>query len=215
LHQRRILRHRALRTRADVPFQDPAPLNKNSLFAVLLRSPWWVSFAVAAVTIVLSRFVLVRFEFHEFYAVFVALPFLVIGSVAGWQQLRAPSAEQVAATLESLRSRSWDEFSSALEGAFRGDGYGVSRLDTAGADFELSKAGRVSLVGCKRWKVARAGIEPLRDLDAARQARDAHECIYVAAGEITDNARAFAAEKNIRLLQGAELAKLLPQPKNT
>jgi len=190
-------------------------LNKNSLFAVLLRSPWWVSFAVAAVTIVLSQFVLAKFDFHGIYAVFVALPFLVIGSVAGWQQLREPSAEQVGAQLEALRALSWDEFSKAVESAFRRDGYGVSQLDTAGADFELSKAGRVSLLGCKRWKVARAGIEPLRELDAARQARDAHECIYVAAGEITDNARAFAAEKNIRLLQGAELAKLLPQPKNT
>jgi restriction system protein len=190
-------------------------MNKNSLFAVLLRSPWWISIAVAAGTIALSRFALARFEIPELYSIFVALPFLVIGCVAAWQQLRAPGAEQVAATLESLRARSWDEFSSALEGAFRRDGYSVSRLDAAGADFELSKSGRVSLVGCKRWKVARAGIEPLRALEAARHSREAHECIYIAAGELTDNARAFAAEKNIRLLQGAELAKLLPHSKNT
>ena len=189
-------------------------MNKNSLFAVLLRSPWWVSFAVAAGTIVLSRFVLAKFEMHEAYAVFVALPFLVIGSVAGWRQLRAPSAGQTAATLESLRALSWDEFSRAIEDAFRRDGYAVSRPGIDGADLELTKAGRVSLVGCKRWKVVRAGIEPLRELDAARQSRAAHECIYVAAGDVTDNARAFAAEKKIRLLQDAELALLLPRPKS-
>ena len=145
------------------------------------------------------------------YAIFAALPFIVIGGYAAWKQLRAPSAEQVAATLEALRALSWDEISAALEEAFQRDGYEVSRLDVAGADLELTKLRRVTLVGCKRWKVAGAGVEPLRELDAARQARDAPECIYVAAGEITDNARAFAAEKNIRLLHGAELVKLLPR----
>ena len=149
-------------------------------------------------------------EAYALYAIFAALPFIVIGNYAAWQQLRAPSAERIAATLVSLRALSWDEFSRALENAFRRDGYSVSRLNIAGADLELTKSGRVSLVGCKRWKVARAGIEPLRELDAARQARDAHECIYVAAGEITDTARAFAATNNIRLLEGADLAKLLP-----
>ena len=139
---------------------------------------------------------------------------MVIGCVAGWQQLRAPSTERIAATLEALRSMSWDEFSTALEGAYRRDGFAVSRLNIAGADLELNKAGRVSLVACKRWKVARTGIEPLRELDAARQAREAHECIYVAAGDITDNARAFVAEKKIRLLEDAALASMLLRPKS-
>jgi len=183
-------------------------MHENSLFAVLLRSPWWISILVAVAAAAASRFMLAKFDMPEPYAIFVALPFLVIGCVAGWQQLRAPSAARVAATLETLRGLGWDEFSAALEDAFRRDGYDVKRPAVAGADLELSKAGRVCLVGGKRWKVARTGIEPLRDLDSARRARDAHECIYVAAGEITDTARAFAAEKNIRMLHGAELAKL-------
>jgi restriction system protein len=101
-----------------------------------------------------------------------------------------------------------------LAEAFRRDGYAVNRLSIAGADLELTKSGRVSLVGCKRWKVARAGIEPLRELDALGRAREAHECVYVSAGEFTENARAFALEKRIRLVHDAELARLLPQPKN-
>lgn len=182
-------------------------MNKNSLFAVLLRSPWWISFAVAAALFALARMALP--EAYAPYGMFASLPFIVIGSYAGWQQLRAPSAARIADTLTALRAMSWDAFSGALEDAFRRDGYSVSRPSVVGADLELIKSGRVSLVGCKRWKVARAGVEPLRELDAARHAREAHECIYVAAGEITDNARAFAAEKNIRLLNNAELAKLL------
>jgi restriction system protein len=188
-------------------------MHKNSLFAVLLRSPWWISIAVAVGIGVLGRFALEKFSLPGIYAVFFGLPFFVIGCYAGWQQLRAPSAERIAATLESLRAMSWDEFSAALEGAFRRDGCIVTRPDAAGADLELVKSGRVTLVACKRWKVARTGIETLKELDAAREARAAHECILVAAGDITDNARAFAAEKNIQLLHGAGLVRLLPQPR--
>ena len=179
---------------------------KNSLFAILLRSPWWISIAAAAGIFAAARLVL-----PEIYAFFVALPFAVIGGYAGWRQRHVPSAARVADTLQALRAMSWDEFSGAIEDAFRRDGYIVSRMLGAEADFELTKAGRVSLVGAKRWKVARTGIEPLRELHAAGRARGAHECIYVAAGEITDNARVFAAGKNIRLVHDAELAKLLPR----
>jgi restriction system protein len=185
-------------------------MNKNSLFAILLRSPWWISIAVAAGIFALARMLLP--EAYALYGIFASLPFTVIGCYAGWQQLRAPSTAQIGATLESLRGLSWEEFSVALEDAYQREGYAVSRLNIPGADLELMKSGRASLVACKRWKVARAGIEPLRDLDAARKAREARDCIYVAAGEITDNASAFAVEKNIQLLHGAELAKLLPMP---
>ena len=41
-----------------------------------------------------------------------------------------------------------------------------------------------------------------------KESRNAHECIYVAAGEITANARAFAAKHAIRLVGGPELAEL-------
>lgn len=177
---------------------------KNSLFAILLRSPWWISFAVAG-----GMFAVARFLLPVFYAAFMALPFLVIGLYAAWKQLRAPSAAKVAVRLEAIRAMSWEAFAREVEAGFRRDGYTVNRLAGEEADFELVKAGRHSLLACKRWKVMRAGIEPLRQLQAARRKREAQESIYVAAGEITDNARAFAGQNNIRLVEGAELTRLL------
>jgi restriction system protein len=76
-------------------------------------------------------------------------------------------------------------------------------------DLELTRSGRLTLVSARRWKVARAGVEPLRELVAAQRAREAQDCTYVAAGEVTANATTFAAQNGIRLLQGAELAELL------
>lgn len=177
---------------------------KDSLFDVLLRSPWWVS-ALVAIGIAAAM----RLVVGDLYAVFGGLPFFVIAVYRGWRQLREPGAGRIAGTLERLRALPWEALAGALEEAFRRQGYEVKRLAGPQADFELVQGPRTTLVACKRWKATRTGIEPLRELEAAREAREAHECIYVAAGEVTEQARAFAAQKNIRLLQGAELAKLL------
>ena len=179
---------------------------KNSLFAVLLRSPWWISFLISA-----GLFFLVRLALPPVYAAFSTLPFVVIGCVAAWRQLRAPSAAKIAARLEAIRAMSWEDFSLELADAFRSDGFEVIPATVKAADLEMIKARRVVLVGCKRWKAARTGIEPLRELLAAMRAREAHECLYVAAGEISDTARAFATEQNIRLMLDADLARLLPR----
>ena len=179
---------------------------KGSLFAILLRSPWWMSL-LAAVAI----FAAVRLLTSEIFALCVSLPFIAVSAWAGWRQRRAPSPARVDETLAALRALTSDEFSAALQEAYRRDGYHVGSLAGPEADLELTKGARVALLACRRWRVARTGVEPLRALHAACRAREAHECIYLAAGEITDTARRYAAENNIRLVEGAELAGLLPR----
>ena len=70
---------------------------KNSLFAILLRSPWWLSFAIAA-----GLFTAAGLWLPGLYAFFIALPFGVIACYVGWQQLGTPSAKRVAATLDPV-----------------------------------------------------------------------------------------------------------------
>jgi restriction system protein len=184
-------------------------MNKNSLFAVLARSPWWLSMLVAA-----GIYMAVRQFVADYLAAFSALPFLVVAGYAGWRQLRAPDAEDVGETLATLRAMSWQEFAALIEEAFRHDGHTVAPLAGGTADFELRKGGRVAIAGCRRWKVAQAGIAPLRELLDAKQAADAHECIYVAAGEVSPNARQFATQNGIRLLSGPELAQFLARARS-
>jgi restriction system protein len=183
-------------------------MHENSIFAILLRSPWWVSGALAAAIFFLAR-LLIPAE-YSIYSIFLALPFIVISAHTLWKQLRAPSADKVVANLETLRAMNWQEFSAALEDAFRREGYSVKRIDRSGADLELVKGGRVTLVSGKRWKVGRTGIEALRELDAARVAHDAHDSIYVASGDVTDTARAYASKTGVRLVEGADLTRLVP-----
>ena len=179
----------------------------NSLFAILLRSSWWISVLVAAAIVVLSGIVLPK-KYFIFGAV-GALPFLVIGAITLWRQLQRPSRARVASTVAAVSAMTWKDFSSALEAAFRRDGYEVARLQAAGADLELRKAGRKTLVNCKRWKVSRTGLEPLRELVAAREQHEADEVIYVATGQVTEQAARFVVEKRIQLMQGEDLTRLL------
>ncbi len=183
-------------------------MNENSLFATLLRSSWWISFAIAGTVTAIAIALLP--EAHRVIGTVTGLPFLVIGCIAAWKQLQAPSTTRVDNTLATVRAMSWVDFSRAIETAYQQQGFAVSAVSGTAANFEITKEGRTTLVSCKRWKVAHTGVEALQHLHAMKEARNAHECIYVAAGEITDNARAFATKHAIKLVGGPELARLLP-----
>lgn len=175
----------------------------NSIFAMLMRRSWWVS-ALAA----LATFVLVQNFMAWGYALFATLPFTIITLIVIWKQTLGPNGARVEKALEKTRSLSWEDFAQALERGYKADGYTVQRVDGV-ADFELEKLGYLTLVSARRWKAARTGIEPLRDLAAAGEQREARECQYAVAGGLTEQARAFAKQKGVKLMEGAELAKLV------
>jgi restriction system protein len=184
-------------------------MSENSVFAILLRSSWWISAGVAGAvgTTALALFP----AGYKTLGATLGLPFLVIAGIAAWRQWQLPSAARVDRTLEAVRAMSRGAVVTAIEAAYARDGYAVTRVDDAHADLAMKKEWRTALVSCKRWKVARIGVEPLRELLAAKEARELREAIFVATGEITDTARKFAAENGIRLVGGPELALLLPQ----
>lgn len=180
---------------------------RNSIFAILLRSRWWVSFAIAAALALVGRALLP--EFGPLVA-FPALPFVVVGTIAAWRQLRQPSPARVQQTLEAVTAMSWPAFADALEAALARGGSTVKRLPGPAADFEVTAAaGGLTLVSGRRWKAARVGTEPLRALQAAMAASGARAGLMVALGEPSDAASAFAREHGIGFLRGTDLATLL------
>lgn len=177
---------------------------KESLFAILSRQPWWVSVAVAA-----ALFGLAQLALPMTIAAAIAIPFLGISIYVAYKQLREPSTANLDELLDRVRAMSWENFSSVIAEALRRDGFTVGEVNQEAVDFKVDKNGRTSIVSCKRWKAAQTGIGPLRDLHEAKDRHDASQCIYIAAGDFTANAREFAQQKSIRLIHGRDLAKLI------
>ena len=180
---------------------------KNSLFAILLRSPWWTSVLIAA-TLGLLSFALLPAEFRVVGAI-SGLPFVVIAFLAARRQWRLPSATRVAETHSALSALAWPRFAELLQQSFRRDGFSVVPGDTAAVDFALERRGRRMLVCARRWKSARIGLEAVRALHTAREAADAPDALYIGLGSLTDTARSYAAEHRVAVWQSAELAQAL------
>lgn len=178
----------------------------NSLFAILLRSPWYLSIGLALGFGLVARALLP--EQYWVFGAMGALPFLGIGVFALGRQLRAPSPRRLEAVQQAVAAMSWADFSAALEKAWQRDGYSVARASGA-ADFALTRGGRTRLVAARRWKAARMGEDALQALHAAMTARDASECQCITLGVPSDNALRFAKQHSIHLMLAPELTLLL------
>jgi restriction system protein len=185
--------------------------SKDSLFGVLSRSPWWISAGIALLLIVIAVAALPR----QYWAigVFAAIPFAVIAVLAAMRQLRNPSAARVQAVAAAASAMPWSAFANAVQAGFERDGCQVTRLNELGADFSLTKGSYVALVNAKRWKAARTGPDPLRELQAALKRHDAREAIYITLGEISPGARQYAQANGVSFITAPELAKLLRDTK--
>ena len=180
---------------------------KNSLFAILLRSPWWISFAIVAAFTLVSGALLPK-EYVGF-GLMGSLPFLVIGVMAARKQWRAPSSARVAEALAQVGAMTWRDFSAQIERMYTQQAYAVTRLNNSAADFQLSKGDQTWLVSCKRWKAATHGVEVLRDLVAAKETLGAQHCSYLSLVPVSDTAKRFAAEQGVTLLAGDALGRFL------
>lgn len=183
---------------------------ENSLFAILLRSRWWISFAVGAAWALLGAALVP--QPYKIVAILGSLPFWALGFIAFVRQYDKPTPAQQQALLEMAAQENWSDFANHLERAWKEEGYEVARSQAPATDFVLTRNGKTTLVQAKRWKAGTHGIEPLRALHQAMTAQSADECAYVCIAPLQDTAQRFADEQHIAILQGLTLATLLQKP---
>lgn len=180
---------------------------KNSLFAILLRSPWWISLVVAAVFMAVGLALLP--DPFRIPVALTSLPFLVIAVIALRRQWDRPGAARIEQTRQAVSAMAWPAFSALLEQSFVRDGYTVQRRQADAYDFELERRGRRMLVSARRWKSARTGLEALKALHTARDQNEVEDALYIGLGTLSDNAVPYATEQRVSVWQAPELAYAL------
>jgi restriction system protein len=170
---------------------------ENSLFAILMRNPWWISLLIVIIFCLLCLALLPKNL--VIFGMMGTFPFFITGIVAFKRQWGKPSPAKLQAELDRLSALSWRDFSAELEAKFVKQGFEVTRLNTGAADFKLEKAGHVTLVSAKRYKAATHGLEALQALVAQQEAQGADKAMYVCLSPVTAQAAKFAKEKGVVL----------------
>lgn len=136
--------------------------------------------------------------------------------VAGWtrRQQRAAFLQQHL-DIDWLNNLSWQDFERQVAEVYRQQGYSVDEVGGGGADggvdLRLRSDGATSIVQCKRWKVYKVGVKPIRELYGVMTAESADRAIFITSGVYTDEALRFAEGKPLGLIDGAQLAEMLRQ----
>lgn len=114
-----------------------------------------------------------------------------------------------------LDGMSWREFEMLVGEGFRLQGYQVMENfepgPDDGIDLTLRKDGEKYLVQCKQWRAFKVGVPVVRELYGVMTAKGAAGGFVVTSGRFTPEAETFASGRNLRLLDGPQLHRLLKQ----
>jgi restriction system protein len=151
---------------------------------------------------------------------FLPLLCIVGAGVSFWQ--RRQRNRLVAIVVQSdasdaLHGMSWREFEVLVSEGFRLQGYRVEETGgggpDGGIDLVLSRPGSNGrerfLVQCKQWRAFKVGVDVVRELYGVMAARGAAGGFVVTSGRFTDEAERFASGRNVTLVDGPKLHKLI------
>lgn len=178
---------------------------KNSLFAILLRSPWWYSTLIALFFIVVS--LLLVSPKYMIFGFTAALPFLGISAYSGYLQSKRPGKKRMLEVVESARKMSAKQLAARISSQYEKHNFDITPFKGSAADFDAERGRHKFLVCCKRFKAASTGIEPLKQLVESGGKMEATGYLYVALGSITENARTYARQNDIELIQAEALTE--------
>lgn len=196
----------------------------DNIFELLSQCPWWVSVVFSGFVYAGLRFILPAVQFENWLlrgfahaGPTIALPLsLVLLLPAPFSYLDSRRKRKLLnkqSDLDSIRSLSWKEFEELVGEAYRRKGYSVIENHGVGSDggidLRLNKVGNLFLVQCKRWKTQKVDVRVVREMYGLMTAERASGAIIITSGLFTQDARTFAEDKPIDLIEGYQLAELI------
>lgn len=150
-------------------------------------------------------------------AQFIVPPALLVGaSTSAWRRRRASAlVDSAAGEAAGTQSLSWSEFEQLVAEVFRRQRYVVTENliggPDGGVDLVLRKGYERALVQCKHWRTLSVGVSVVRELKGVMATRGIAGGFVVSSGTFTDQARAFAADAGIGLIDGSQLMSVKRQ----
>lgn len=203
--------------------------------------PWWAGLALALASYVLFHTIASRpVPPIDPRQVAAAIPGMYLRGIAGALQYIVPIVCLVGAAVsffrrkkrdaivanttastsaDALNGMTWQEFEMLTAEAFRLQGFEVKEQGGAfpdgGVDLVARKGNETYLVQCKQWRAFKVGVDVVRQLYGVMAAQGAAGGYVVTSGQFTQDARAFADGRNVRLIDGPKLFGLLQQARSS
>jgi restriction system protein len=207
----------------------------EDLFGIAAAFPWWVGVVLAIVAyVVLHRYAVAEvptkpvagqlgqmmvaqmIKMFSIYLQYILPLIFLSGSVASYMERKKREHlvdGVVNKAADVLNGMTWQEFEMLVGEAFRLKGYTVVETGGGGADggvdLALKKGSETFLVQCKQWKAFKVSAAIVRELYGVMAARGAAGGFVVTSGTFTRDAMAFAEGKNIELVEGTGLMKMI------
>ncbi|RZU02246.1 restriction endonuclease [Rivibacter subsaxonicus] len=211
----------------------------EDLVALVALLPWWVGVMLAVVSYVVLSTIAKRpvpaaqpgqmaalvtgtltATFASIGQYLLPLICLLGAGVSAWKRReRTALAEQASGprAAQAIDGMSWREFERLVGEAYRLRGYRVQETGGGGADggvdLVLVKGSETWLVQCKQWRAQMVGVDIVRQLYGVMAARGATGGFVVTSGHFSDDAAAFAKGRNVELVDGPALQRMLAQAK--
>jgi restriction system protein len=215
----------------------------DDLLLIASRLPWPVSLGLAAISLLALHGIAAAFAaaptattladmggavihqgvyFGAYLLQFVVPPGFLIGAAASYLK-RSRSIRLLDNTRTAqgpaVASLTWREFESLVAEGFRQRGFTVTEKGGAapdgGVDLILARGTERFLVQCKQWRAQQVPVTIVRELYGVMAAQHAAGGYVVTSGRFTKDAIAFAAGRNIELIDGKALSALLGVAENS
>jgi len=148
------------------------------------------------------------------FAPFIAFILLIAAPVSFINSKRKKQLIEKQEDINTIHSLKWDEFEKLMGEVFRRQGYFVKENSNkgqpdGGIDLILKRDGEVTIVQCKHWRARQVGARVVRELYGVVSSENAAKGILVTSGLFTPDAKSFAMNKPIEMIDGNQLLSLI------
>jgi len=191
----------------------------------LAQIPWWISVVLSASFYVLLKFIVpyvetqsllvseVHVSLGPVLAPVVALALLSPMTFSLLRFNRRKKLENLKKEIQAIQELSWPEFKVRVAEVYRRFGYIILENNTftsdPSVDFIMRKGANIYLVQCRYWQNRKLGKREVKNLFSLMHDKQASAVFLLTTGIFTNEARHYALNRPIYLVDGIELVELM------